>query len=99
MLETISYAGNLAGNGNGMQFFGAVLIESSLSIEELEEYYLQYREDDYSYIVEKQATQTIQAAEHPELSFRSDIRSKNCYIVYSWGTGISPFSYFDIRAH
>lgn len=98
-LEEVSRAGKLVGNGNGMQFFGAILIESELSLEELDKYYSQYRDHDWSYLVEKQDTQDIQVIEHGALSFSSDVSAKNCYIVYSWGEGISPFADFDLRGN
>ena len=37
-IESLSRAGKLTGNGNGMQYFGAILIESELSLEELDSY-------------------------------------------------------------
>lgn len=98
-LEEVSRAGKLVGNGNGMQFFGAILLESALSLEELDKYYSQYRDHDWSYLVEKQDTQNIQVIEHGTLSFSSDVSDKNCYIVYSWGEGISPFADFDLRGN
>lgn len=36
LIESLSQAGNLTGNGNGMQYFGAILIRSELSLEELD---------------------------------------------------------------
>ena len=39
LIESISRAGKLTGNGNGMQYFGAILIRSDLSLEELDAYY------------------------------------------------------------
>ena len=35
LIESLSQAGKLMGNGNGMQYFGAILIRSDLSLEEL----------------------------------------------------------------
>ena len=39
LIESLSQAGKLTGNGNGMQYFGAILIRSDLSLEELDAYY------------------------------------------------------------
>ena len=39
LIESLSQAGN----GNGMQYFGAILIRSELSLEELDAYYSDYR--------------------------------------------------------
>ena len=38
-VESLSKAGKLVGNGNGMQYYGAMLISSELSLKELKEYY------------------------------------------------------------
>ena len=43
LIESLSQAGKLTGNGNGMQYFGAILIRSELSLEELDAYYSDYR--------------------------------------------------------
>ena len=47
LIESLSQAGKLTGNGNGMQYFGAILIRSDLSLEDSEEikdsgYYIVY---------------------------------------------------------
>lgn len=47
-------AGNLVGNGNKMQYFVALLLRSEWTMEELEDYYLPYREDKWHFIVERQ---------------------------------------------
>lgn len=52
LIEAISKAGKLTGNGNGMQYFGAILIKSELSLEELETYYSDYRSNEWEYLVE-----------------------------------------------
>ncbi|MGO4376442.1 hypothetical protein AB4Z21_37950, partial [Paenibacillus sp. MCAF20] len=39
LVDSISSAGKLVGNGNGMQFFGAILIKSELALEELDHYF------------------------------------------------------------
>lgn len=95
-----SRAGKLVGNGNGMQFLGAVLLESELPLEELDQYYSTYRETQWDYIVEAQKTQNIDIIEHGYASFETDMSNeKNYYIVFSWGKGISPFQDFDIRGN
>lgn len=95
-----SRAGKLVGNGNGMQFFGAVLLESELSLEELDQYYSAYRKTDWDYIVQEQKTQSIDVIEHGLASFETEMSDeKNYYIIYSWGDGISPFQDFDLRGN
>ena len=98
-VESFSQAGKLVGNGNGMQFFGAILIESDLSLEELNKYYSLYRETLWDYIVKVQDTRNIDIIEHGTFSFETDVSNGNFYIVYSWGSGISPFQDFDLRGH
>lgn len=99
MAEQFSQAGKLVGNGNGMQFFGAILIESELSLEDLDKHYSLYRKSPWDYIVEVQDTQTVDAIEHGTYSFETDVSNGKFYIVYSWGNGISPFQDFDLRGH
>lgn len=97
--EQFSQAGKLVGNGNGMQFFGAILIESELSLEDLDKHYSLYRETPWDYIVEVQDTQSVDVIEHGTFSFETDVSNGKFYIVYSWGNGISPFQDFDLRGH
>lgn len=99
MVEEFSRAGKLVGNGNGMQFFGAILIESGLSLEDLDKHYSSYRETPWDYIVEVQDTQNIDVIEHGTFSFETDVSNGQFYIVYSWGNGISPFRDFDLRGY
>ena len=99
VVENFSQAGKLVGNGNGMQFFGAVLIESKLSLEELDNHYSSYRETPWDYVVKIQNVQNIDVIEHGTFSFETDVSNGNFYIVYSWGNGISPFQEFDLRGH
>lgn len=99
MAEQFSHAGKLVGNGNGMQFLGVILIESELSLEELDKHYSSYRDTPWDYIVEVQDTQNIDIIEHDTFSFETDVSNGKFYIVYSWGNGISPFQDFDLRGH
>ena len=39
LVESVSIAGKMFGNGNGMQYIGVILVESDMSPEKLEEYY------------------------------------------------------------
>lgn len=98
-IEAVSSAKKLIGNGNGMQYFGAVLIKSDLSLEEIDTYYSKYRKNEWYYIVEKQTKKTIDAT-NDQLTFKADIQGNNYYIVYSWGDTRYRFLYYwDIRGH
>lgn len=97
MVESISKAGKLVGNGNGMQYFGAILIKSEKTLDELFDYYSQKLA---GVVVKEQKSQIIECVEHAQLSFTTNITDTDkYYIVYLFGNGISPFSELDIRGH
>ncbi len=97
LVESVSDAGKFVGNGNGMQFFGAILIRSELTVEELEQYYAKYRKGDFDCIVDKQTRQTVECIEHGAIRFSTVIDQDDYYIVYSWGNGIGFFEQLDFR--
>lgn len=91
VVESTSVAGKLTGNGNGMQYFGAVLLKSELSIDELYDHYRPYREGLNDCLVESQFDSAIRprgeimhGASH--LAFRTDVQGAGYYILYTWGT-------------
>ena len=99
LIESISRAGKLTGNGNGMQYFGAILIRSDLSLEELDAYYSGYRSNEWECLVETQEGQSIEVIDHETLQFLEEIKGSGYYIVYSWGSGNSLLDELDIRGH
>ena len=99
LIESISRAGKLTGNGNGMQYFGAILIRSDLSLEELDAYYSGYRSNEWECLVETQEGQSIEVIDHETLPFSEEIKGSGYYIVYSWGSGKSLLEELDIRGH
>lgn len=99
LLESVYKAGKLVGNGNGMQYFGAILIKSELSLEELQEYYSEFAESEWKCIVENQTDTEIRMVEHKSLTFETDIEGDHYYIVYSWGENHTIFHELDIRGH
>ncbi len=97
MIESLSKAGKLVGNGNGMQYFGAILIKSEKTLDELSTYYSHKLTNA---VVKEQKSQTIECVEHEIISFDTNIaETDNYFIVYLFGNGISPFSDLDIRGH
>lgn len=98
-IESVYKAGKLVGNGNGMQYFGAILIKSDLSLEELKEYYLSFTENEWECVVENQLGVDIKIIEHAELTFKADVEGDDYYIVYSWGDNNTIFHELDIRGH
>ena len=99
LIEAISKAGKLTGNGNGMQYFGAILIKSELSLEELDAYYSGYRSNEWECLVETQEGQSIEVIDHETLQFSGEIKDSGYYILYSWGNGNSLLEELDIRGH
>lgn len=90
LIDSTSVAGKLVGNGNGMQYFGAVLIQSTLSEEEIKIHYAKYRESLDDCLVEPQKGAVIHPAGQPlhkndNLSFSAPMAGEGYYIVYSWG--------------
>ncbi|MDD3413487.1 MAG: hypothetical protein PHY47_05750 [Lachnospiraceae bacterium] len=99
LIESLSRAGKLTGNGNGMQYFGAILIRSELSLDELNTYYSGYRSNEWEYLVEVQEGQSIEVIDHGTLQFLEEINHSGYYIVYSWGSENSLIDELDIRGH
>lgn len=99
LIESLSQAGKLTGNGNGMQYLGAILIRSELSLEELDVYYSDYRDNEWEYLVEAQEGKSIEVIDHGTLQFTEEIKDSGYYIVYSWGSGNSLLVEWDIRGH
>lgn len=91
-VEAVSAAGKMVGNGNGMQYFGAILIQSELSLEELQAHYSDYT-------VEKQEDSQVRIIEHGEVEFATAVSGEQYYIVYTWGSDESIFSELDLRGH
>lgn len=99
LVETAYAAGKLMGSGNGMQYFGAVLLRSGLSLGELKAYYANYAGPDWEWCVEPQEGQAIRVIEHGSLSFDADVSGGGFFILYSWGGAPGFFSEFDLRGH
>lgn len=102
LCDSVSSAGKLVGNGDGMQYFGAILIKSELSLEELRNYYAKYQKNSSSCFVEKQLTKQITVVENIDLTFDAldKVNSfSGYYIVFSWGDSVFfPLGIFDIRS-
>ena len=94
VVEKFHIAGKLTGNGNGMQYLGAVIIKSDLSIDKLKEYYAEN-----NLFVEYQTSQKIDIIEHGDYALKTKINANNFYIVYAWGDSNTFFEDFDIRGY
>ena len=99
LIDSVSKAGKLTGNGNGMQYLGAILIQSELTMEQLDSYYLHYRENEWEYLVTVQTDRDLSFIELDHLRFSQEVTADGYYIVYSWGKGLELFEMLDIRGH
>lgn len=91
IIESTSVAGKLIGNGNGMQYFGAVLLRSDLTANELYDHYRPYREGLYDCLIEPQFGNVIRPGgeEFHGVSaptFRGGGEDGTYYILYTWGS-------------
>lgn len=99
LIDSVSKAGKLTGNGNGMQYFGAILIRSELTLEQLEDFYSSYRENEWEYLVTVQTDRDLSFIELDHLRFSQEVTADGYYIVYSWGKGIELYEMLDMRGH
>ncbi len=99
VIESVSAAGNLTGNGNKMQYFAAVLVSSDMSIEELYAYYTDAFDGD-SIFVNEQTENAIPQSDRGALSFTSTLdEDETYYIIYRWDSTDSFYRNLDIRSH
>lgn len=98
--EKKSIAAKLWGNGNGMDYFGALLIESELTEDQLEAFYAESGIDCH---VARQISQSIEVTDHGSHSFKTKIDSDDFYIVYALGSRDSVlkeiYAELDLRGH
>ena len=105
MVDTISIAGKVSGNGNGMQYFGAVLLKTDLSEEELDTYYQQYRGNSSKFLIKKQETEKIEVIDKPGYYFQTfnEEDKEKYYILYSYGSAdgifLEDLLELDLRGH
>lgn len=97
LIESTSLAGKLTGNGNGMQYFGAILVRSDLTEEELSEYYPECTVE-----AQTASTATVEAMNNVDLAFYHDVTGEDYYVVYTWGSAPAALRFIlnlDIRGH
>ncbi len=81
--DSMSVAGKLVGNGNGMQYMGSILISSVLNETQLKEYY----EQRFDFIeVHVQEDERLDFLNSPNYSFRKklDDTEKTYYSITCW---------------
>lgn len=94
LVESTSAAGNLTGNGNGMQYFGAILLKSDRPLAELRDHYAREKQDTFSCIVMPQTERRVAAVENRELCFFAAPTEEGYYIVYTFGS--APAALWDL---
>ena len=104
-MDSVSIAGKLVGNGNGMQYMGSILVVSDLTEEELYEYYSQSFDN---VEVRKQESHVIDFV-NTDYCFElfGDPKYHDHYSVTCWGSpkdvGLERFSAVlmnvDLRGH
>lgn len=101
IIDSISIAGKLVGNGNGMQYFGAILIKTELSEFELNQHYKQYKNKKLDYNIRKQTSDKIELIELGSYKFKKfeEDEKEKYYIIYSWGSNNNELLNLDIRGH
>ena len=105
IIETTSIAGKFSGNGNGMQYAGIILVESSLSKEELQKHY----EKSFEYVEVRNQTSQKLDFELNEYSFRkfNKIESGSAYSIVCYDTNgtiydndtLKTILNLDLRGH
>jgi hypothetical protein len=98
LLDSMSQAGNLTGNGNGMQYLGALLIKSDDSAAELRRFYEEV-EDESGLQIAVTPAQDVQGF-HGVGGFLADAGIEGTFVVEAWGDGAGWFfENFDLRGH
>ena len=103
ILDSKSVCGKLNGNGNGMNFFAAVLIESDLSVAEVEANLATLKEKYEMVEVAEASSTTIQSVylEHATIVFDQsffDGNDETLMVVYAYESS-GGIMIGDIRAH
>ena len=89
-IGSVSAAGDLTVAHNGMQYFGAILIESELPLPDIMDHYNPYRQDFMDCMVEQQ-TDTVVTINGKQLNdgnlrFAVEGVGDHTYMIYSWGS-------------
>ena len=103
--DTLSAAGKFTGNGNGMQYMGAILISGELDIKQVEEHYKNKLEH---FEIREQSAPVLEFESSKDYSF-GEFKNPNLkyFSVINWGSAKDYFSKdisnilidFDIRGH
>ena len=100
IVDSLSAAGKLTGNGNGMQYFAAILLRADASPEELEAHYAAYRRSPWDAVTTEQHGTAVECIEHGDMHFDyTPLAGERYYIVYTWADSLPFFAQIDLRGH
>lgn len=98
VVDSMSLAGKLSGNGNGMQYLGVLLIRSNQTLDELQAFY-DTQSVDNAPTIEVATPESLNGL-HKTPGFLGEAGEPGTFIVYAWGSGPGwPFSDSDLRGH
>lgn len=108
LVDSISVAAKMTGNGNGMQYYGAIVVESELSEEELKAHYEEY--GNYIFVRVQENEYVLNDDYLNNHTFDNLEEGKTYYCIESWEynkisyyenspTLLDIILNFDIRAH
>lgn len=99
ILESQSVCGKLNGNGNGMEFFAAVLVTASQEELEMRISDLAEKYEVVEYVPQTEAKIDMKYLEHKSLSYdHENYTDGEYYTVYIYDSGLNSFP-LDVRGH
>ena len=102
IVDSVSRTGKLSDPNGPLEFYGAILIESSVDYGSIVGYYKDKStaDLDIKVVSQKQAADTFGSDFPKELRFsHHDSSPDGFYIVYAFGEGNDPFPLLDFRAY
>ncbi len=99
---SISKAGKITTTDGGLQFYGAILLQSTQGLGALRSYYKSRQPEGIDLDVINLKDSKLMLGENMPDDLRFSYRESNpsnCYIVYAWGEPQLPFTMFDIRSY
>lgn len=98
IMEKQSICGKLNGNGNGMNYLATILIKSDLSLEALQNHFL-----NYNVVKQENKIFTDPILEHGTIEYNkvnNETDFAKYYVIYSYSAaGFGTIWEYDIRAH
>ncbi len=99
-VDSLAQAAKIVGNGNGMQYIGALLIRSDQSVDELRDFYDAQNSQLHTSATVISTTDAATDEFHGADGFLSEKGEPGLFIVYEWGDGPGWFyEEVDLRGH